>query len=79
MEQEHVGKFCSLGYVCKKSDKKHHVSICSYDSRSSFNSQQTDSTLNNFSSNQNVVLLQTAFVKVSDSELKNKTFRQHLI
>ena len=41
------------------------------------NSQQThqnDSTLNNFSSNQNNVLLQTAYVEVSDLELKKKHF-----
>ena len=69
-------KFCSSGCVYKKCDKK-HVSICSYELRSPLNSRQThqnDSTLNNFSSNQNNVLLQTASVEVSDLELKNKHF-----
>ena len=35
---------------------------------------QNDSTLNNFSRNQNNVLLQTALVKVSHLELKKKHF-----
>ena len=34
--------------------------------------------MNNFSSNQNNVLLQTAFVEVSDLELKNKQFASAL-
>ena len=76
LEPGHIAKFCSLGYVCKKCDKKHHVSICSYDP-SPLNNQQThqnDSTLNNFSSNQNNVLLQTAYVEAPDLELKNRHF-----
>ena len=77
LEPGHIAKFCSSGYVCKRCDKKHHVSICSYDPRSPLNSQQThqnDSTLSNFSSNQNNILLQTAYVEVTDLELKNKHF-----
>ena len=35
---------------------------------------QNSSKLNNFSSNQNNVLLQTAFVEVSDLRLKDKYF-----
>ena len=35
---------------------------------------QNDSTLNNFSSNQNNVLLQTPYVEASDLELKNRHF-----
>ena len=81
LEPGHVAKFCSSGYVCKKCDIKHRVSICSYDPNSPLNSQQTNqsnSTLNNFSSNQNNVLLQTAFVESSDLELKNKHFANAL-
>ena len=77
LEPGHIAKFCSLGYVCKKCDKKHHVSICSHDASSPLNSQEThqnDSTLNNFYSNQNNVLLQTAYVEASDLELKNRHF-----
>ena len=77
LEPEYIAKFCSSGYVCKKCHKKHHVSICSHDPRSHLNSQQThqnDSTLNNFSSNQNNVLLQTPYVEASDLELKNRHF-----
>ena len=77
LEPGYVAKFCSSGYVCKKCHKKHHVSICSHDPRSHLNSQQThqnDSTLNNFSSNQNNVLLQTPYVEASDLELKNRHF-----
>ena len=77
LESGHIAKFCSSGYVCKKCDKKHHVSICSYDPRSPLNSQQThqnDATLINFSNNQNNLLLQTAYVEVSDLKLKNKHF-----
>ena len=67
-EPGHVTKFCGLGYVCKKCGKNTHVSLCSYNPPSPLNSQQThqdNSTLNNFSSNQSNVLLQTAFVEVS--------------
>ena len=56
LEPGHIPNVCSSDYVCKKCDKKHHVSIFSYDPRSPLNSQQThqnDLTLNNFSSNQN--------------------------
>ena len=54
LEPEHIAEFCSSGYVCKKFNKEHHASICSYDPRSPLNCQQThqnDSTLINFSSN----------------------------
>ena len=39
LEPRHVAKFCSSGYVCKRCNKKHHVSICNYNPRSPLNSQ----------------------------------------
>ena len=71
--EEHLVSSCKLHYVCRKCNGKHHISICTFEpSKSNVTNppSQDDSveaTTNNFSSNKNTVLLQTALATATNT------------
>ena len=63
---------CELHYICRKCNGKHHISICTFEPSKSnatnLPSQEdsVEATANNFSSNKNTVLLQTALATATN-------------
>jgi len=67
----HLGRDCPSNYICKKCNKKHHISICSGE-------DQKETYHNNFVSSSNGVLLQTASAEISDSSCLKKRYTRIL-
>ena len=72
LDSRHVAKQCTLNYICKKCNSKHHISICNFEKGFNLNKQQNGSTTSNFSNRQNSILLQAAFAEVSDLTQQTK-------
>ena len=72
LDSGHVAKQCTLNYICKKCQSKHHISICNFDKDFNLNKQQNGSTTSNFSNSQNKILLQAAFAEVSNLTQQTK-------
>ena len=81
--KEHLASSCKLHCICRKCNGKHHISICTFEpSKSNVNNppSQEDSveaTANNFYSNKNTVLLQTALVTATN--LSGKLYSETLL
>ena len=77
LEKGHLAKQCSKNYLCNKCKGKHNITICTFDKKdenvSNEKNEIIESTpvLSNFNKKNNV-LLQTAFVDVSDYSMKNR-------
>ena len=70
--KEHLASHCKLHHICRKYNGKHHISICTFEPSKSnatnLPSQEdsVEATANNFSSNKNTVLLQTALATATN-------------
>ena len=87
VEKFRVASSCKQNYKCKKCYKRHHICIFSkpknrpqvpqngqfQNPRSAAASPDQDSTLNNFTTNRNNILIQTAAASVSNLEENSVT------
>ena len=88
-EKSHEASSCKLNYKCNKCNGRHHISICTFSKLKSSSqtpqngqSQNSESapvtpdqdfTSNNFSTNTNNILMQTATASVSNLEKNSVT------